>query len=70
MLYKRYDEMPNGCQFIEEDRLYIVSKNWNRFMSVCTPVDGFILVFRPDDTGITFRHGTLHESVIVLKDSA
>ena len=61
-----YTDLPNGTEFIEDGRRYVVSKNWSHFLSFVVPNMGdFIVVFRPDDTGITFRGGTIPDGVII-----
>lgn len=61
-----YTDLPNGTEFMEGGRRYVVSKNWSYFLSIIVPNMGdFIVAFRPDDTGLTFRSGTIPDGVII-----
>ncbi len=63
-----YIDLPNGAEFVENGRRYIVTKNWSKWLSVIIPGScDFIAVFRPDDSGLTFRGGTMPKSNIILK---
>ncbi len=61
-----YADLPNGTQFIESGRLYVICKNWSHFIRIGTPLDDFTVVFRPDDSGLTFRNGTMPKDNIVI----
>ena len=63
-----YEDLKNGQEFEEHGRRYIVIKNFSHFLKVSTPDDGedTIIVFRPDDAGLTFRGGTMPEENTVL----
>ncbi len=61
-----YADLPNGTQFVEDGRRYIITKNWSHFIRIRTPLDDFTIVFRPDDSGLTFRNGTMPKENIVL----
>ena len=63
-----YADLPNGQEFAEYGRRYIVIKNFYHFLKVSTPGGGEdrIIVFRPDDAGLTFRGGTMPEENTVL----
>ena len=65
--FMEYNELENGQEFIEDGRRYIVSKNWSHFLHILTPFNpDVIIVFRPDDSGLTFRAGTMPKDNIVL----
>ena len=63
-----YIDLPNGAEFVEDGRRYIIIKNVSYFLRVHLPYcSSAVLVFRPDDSGLTFRGGTMSEENIVLK---
>ncbi|KKM03859.1 hypothetical protein LCGC14_1770220 [marine sediment metagenome] len=61
-----YADLPNGTQFIESGQLYVITKNWSHFICVWTPLMDFTVVFRPVDSGLTFRNGTMPKENIIL----
>lgn len=62
-----YVDLENGQEFVEDGRRYIVSKNWSHFLHMSTPYSpDVIIVFRPDDAGLTFRAGIMPNDNVVL----
>ncbi len=61
-----YVDLPNGTQFIESGRLYVICKNWSHFIRIGTPFDNFTIVFRPYDSGLMFRNGTMPKENTIL----
>ena len=62
-----YIDLENGQEFVEHGRRYIISKNWSHFLHISTPYNpNVVVVFRPDDAGLTFRAGTMPNDNVVL----
>ena len=63
-----YCDLKNGQEFEEHGRRYIVIKNFSHFLKLSTPFDrdDTVIVFRPDDAGLTFRGGTMPKENTIL----